>query len=471
MKYSLLFINLQRIVVLICCVGCTNFLEVGPPKSELVTPTVFQNNNTANAAMTAIYSLMVSDMEPYNYPLYCGLYADELENYTGGAYSLAFYRNSLDPTTYQPRMWNTAYKYIYNANAVIEGCTNSTGLDNDVKKQLIAEAQFIRAYWYFYLVNLYGDLPLILTTDYRINAMATKASVNEIYHQIIANLQEAAQNLDEAYVDGSAIPGTSERVRPNVSTANALLARVSLFTQDFANAELYATMVIDNSSLYDTVSLDQVFLKNSREAIWQLPPSSGNTWYNTQEGSGFIIYEGKFSFQIDGYVSQHLIDAFEPGDLRRTHWIGEDPTYNIYYPHKYKQWTGSPILEYSMALRLAEQYLIRAEARAQSGNISGAQDDLNVIRNRAGLDNTTASTQEDMLDAILHERQVELFTEWGHRWFDLKRTGKADEVMAEVSSYKGGSWSPYKKLWPIAQTEINRNSNLFQNEGYDGGMM
>jgi hypothetical protein len=119
-----------------------------------------------------------------------------------------------------------------------------------------------------------------------------------------------------------------------------------------------------------------------------------------------------------------------------------------------------------MMLRLAEQYLIRAEARGQQNNISGAQADLNVIRNRAGLPNTTAATQSDLLSAILHERQVELFTELGQRLLDLKRTNNVDNVMRVVTPLKGGTWNSNWQLYPVPVSDIQKNPALVQNSGY-----
>jgi hypothetical protein len=119
-----------------------------------------------------------------------------------------------------------------------------------------------------------------------------------------------------------------------------------------------------------------------------------------------------------------------------------------------------------MILRLAEQYLIRAEARAQQNNIDGAKTDLNAVRNRAGLLNTTANDKTEMMAAVLHERQVELFTELGHRWFDLKRTKAVDLVMNSVTPIKGGTWQTTDQLYPIPVADIIRNSTLKQNPGY-----
>ena len=104
---------------------------------------------------------------------------------------------------------------------------------------------------------------------------------------------------------------------------------------------------------------------------------------------------------------------------------------NYFFPYKYKLTELSPVdTEYNMVLRLAEVYLIRAEARAQQGNITGAQADLDTVRARAGLAATTAGDLPSLLTAILHERQVELVAEWGHRWLDLESvSGMADAVL------------------------------------------
>jgi hypothetical protein len=108
-------------------------------------------------------------------------------------------------------------------------------------------------------------------------------------------------------------------------------------------------------------------------------------------------------------------------------------------------------------------YLIRSEARARQGELSNAKDDLNVIRNTAGLGNTTAVTQNEILDAILHERQVELFSEFGHRFFDLKRFNALDSALSNVKA----DWNSTDALFPLPQTELNLNPNIGpQNPGY-----
>ncbi len=112
---------------------------------------------------------------------------------------------------------------------------------------------------------------------------------------------------------------------------------------------------------------------------------------------------------------------------------------------------------------MAEGYLIRAEARCNLNNFSGAIDDLDKIRNRAGLPSTSATTKDLLLAAIEKENQIEFMNEWGHRWLDLKRKGKADLILGPI---KGNNWQSTDVLWPIPENELTYNPYLIQNPGY-----
>jgi len=116
-----------------------------------------------------------------------------------------------------------------------------------------------------------------------------------------------------------------------------------------------------------------------------------------------------------------------------------------------------------MVLRLAEQYLIRAEARVRQNDLVGAIQDLNVVRARAGLPDLSSGVSQDLiLAAVIQERRVELFAEWGHRWSDLIRWGQADSVL----SMEKPKWTANAKLYPLPLVDIQRNGNLRQNDGY-----
>lgn len=110
--------------------------------------------------------------------------------------------------------------------------------------------------------------------------------------------------------------------------------------------------------------------------------------------------------------------------------------------------------------------MIRAEARVREGDLSDATSDLNAVRNRAGLGPTPAATQSDLLQAIMRERRMELFTEYGHRWLDLKRLGEVDSVMNSTTTLKGGTWSTDAQWFPIPYKDTQTDPNIRQNAGY-----
>jgi len=464
-----LYYKISFYCILLTLSACKKFVQISPPTSMLVTESVFGSSGSATAALLHIYTDMQS--ESFVIAQSCGLLSDELANNFSSDETLRqYYTNSMLSTNSSIGIWSRAYSYIYQANSIIEALQNSE-LARAIKDQLIGEAKFIRAFWYSYLTGCYGDVPKIITTDYTINSRLSRSTRSDIFQQIVADLTEAKELLNTNYVDGTDTTISSERVRPTKWAAQALLARIYLYAGDYDNAEKEATSVITNTSLFKLVNdLNSVFLANSDEAIWQLAvPMPTNI--NTQDGNSFILISTPSTGNAGtNTISQQLQDAFETDDKRKDNWIGSvtnsDGTF--YFPYKYKVWQSSTVTEYTMMLRLAEQYLIRAEARAQKNNgLLDAVADLNVIRERAGLsDYSGVVDKPSVLNSILHERQVELFTEWGHRWFDLIRTANANTVMSIIAPLKGGAWDDNKQLFPIPQTERTLDVNLTQNPGY-----
>jgi hypothetical protein len=472
------------IMVLFAISGCKKFTEVGFPETSNNANVVYNTDVQAIGVLTGIYAKMettlLSNPVILGMPVFTGLSSDELTLFDKNNTALGpYYTNTLSgqmPVSF----WSNIYPVIFVTNSALDGLSSSTGLTPSVKQQLLGEAKFIRAFCYFYLVNLYGDVPLVLTTDYKKNALLARTSKDLVYQQIIDDLKDAQNLLSENYLDGSLTPYSSkaEKVRPTKWAANALLARTYLYTKDWANAEAQATSVINNSTLFSLDTLNGVFLKNSKEAIWQLQPIRSGIFSNTQEGAIFKLPStGPNTSQYPVYLSPFLLNTFEPNDQRKSKWVdsvvvsisGVPKTF--YYPSKYKiGQKNTAVAEYSMVLRLAEQYLIRAEARTQQNNLGNAIADLDMIRQRAGLPliaNTNPGiSQSALLDTILHERQVELFTEWGHRWLDLKRINKVDAVMSVVTPQKGGTWETTDQLYPIPVTELQKDPNLTQNSGY-----
>lgn len=464
------------IAMLLVVSGCKQFVSIEEPRGQVLTPNVFSDELAATSAVTSIYSqFQHRSFWPYYISLYCGLSADELTNYSTIPARIELYTNSLNPFTGEfISIWTSAYSYIYQANAALENLDTSQALSNELRRQLRGEALFFRSFLHFYLLNLFGDVPLILTTDYVRNSTSSRTDIQGIYATIISDLMEAKELLSDLYVGPNSISISQERVRPNKWTAAALLARCYLYTSNWGKAQIEATAIINSSHLYRLEeNVDDVFLKESREAIWQLMGaglSTGNT--NTYEARNYILTSTpQTGLNNSATLSPQLENSFEESDKRRVNWVGStsDDGGNTYkFPFKYKAYNTTEVREYSTAFRLAEQYLIRSEANAHLGNISDSMNDLNTIRQRAGLAIIETVDSESLLAAIQQERRVEFFTEWGHRWFDLKRTGTINLVMNYVASQKGTAWLPYKMLWPIPNSDIERNSNLTQNNGYNG---
>lgn len=457
--------------------SCKKFVNIDTPTNQLGAAAVFTHDETATTALTTVYAkIFTEEASPYIVTLLTGLQGDEFSN-PGIQPAAEYYINAIDPVSnlFCKTYWDKTYNYIYLLNSVLEGCAASTTLTPEVKKQVAAEALFTRAYLYFYLVNLYGAIPLSLGTDYSINRYLVRKSVQEIYEQIIEDLKAAQQDLNTEYVGKDSWPGTTERVRPNKAAATALLARVYLYNQQWALAESHASSLIENTK-YSIVPATQTFLKGSAETIWALRPSFPNyTNVNTVDGSEFILQNSPVSLGKP-FLNRELVNCFDEEDLRKTNWIGEyiDPVDShstaYFYPFKYKVLSDIEIRENTILLRLAEQYLIRAEAKAMQGSYSLALKDINVIRERAGIyplsSANTVMTESSIMQAILKERRREFFAELGHRWFDLKRTQSCDSVMKNISVTKKSIWNPAMQLWPIPAAEILLNSNLEQSAGY-----
>lgn len=388
--------------------------------------------------------------------LYGGLSADELIRTSSLDFEDEFVNNSL--STSNPsignNLWKAAYSYLYHCNISLEGLQRSAGVSAVVKKRLTAELKFVRAICYFYLVNLFGDVPLVTSSNAEKNARLSRCPVDTIYNQIRTDLLDVKADL----------PDTMDNTRPNKFACDALLARVHLFMKNWIEAEMAATSVI-NSSRYNLDDIKNVFKSGSTETIFQWAPVLNQT--NSAEGRIFNTFSAVPVYTI----TTNLMMAFEPGDLRGINWLktvqpgNPGPTYT--YPNKYKvniSQPGTPATEYNVVLRLAEQYLIRAEARANQNKIIEADDDIYVIRKRAALPRISSQNKMSCLAAIEQERRIELFAEWGHRWFDLKRWDKADTMLKAIISK---NWQITDQLYPIPFSEIESDPNLVQNPGYN----
>lgn len=450
-KYTYIF----SLFLLLALAGCEESLEVELPRNQLSSKTVYESDLTAEAAVNGIYQSLVTDFYYSTVHAVLGQTADELIPTTGIA--TVFSSNEIPVTDGTINgNWGELYKTIYNANNVIEGVSKSTTLNAVKSRQWIAEAKFLRAYSYFYLTNLWGNVPLVLTTNVDVSALLPQSSQEAVYAQITIDLTDAAKDLPTDYANYK-----GQRIRATKWAAEALLARVNLYLGKWTDAAAHATAVINQTGTYKITTglttTNSPFVANSEESILQIP------YYNI-----LYTYEGSTVFTTAGNLLLRKGNAlFETGDDRKAKWTinisDNDGIFLGIAPHKYKNDFGDTPSERSTVLRLAELYLIRAEARVRSNDISGAQQDINVIRNRALLGNTTLTVAAQLLDLIALERQREFFAENGHRWLDLKRTGKLDETLSVLSDK---IWKSTDRLYPIPEPALRSNPFLIPTEGY-----
>lgn len=354
-------------------------------------------------------------------------------------------------------MWNIAYSGILRANNVIN---NIDGLDGDKSQidQLKGEALALRALFHFDLVRYFAkqytnssptsDLGVPIVLEAAIEEPA-RNTIDEVYNQVIADLNEARGLLN---VDN----GLN---RFSVNAVDALLARVQLYKGDYSAAEAAASNVINSGAYEITDDIVSAFAApGSSEEIFTL-------FFDPSEDRGSDNMGGIYNPEIYGdiRVATDAIDLFEEGDARLGFFYDlNDETYQS----KYFEQNGINGLHSPKILRISEMYLIRAEARAQQGNGTGAAEDLNAIRTNRGVSELTNASVAD----VLEERQRELMFE-GHTTFDYWRNG-IDMVRdqcntgIELNSPCTIGANDNLTVHPIPQREIDVNQNMVQNPGY-----
>ena len=382
--------------------------------------------------------------------------------------------------------WKWMYEGINRANYLVE---NKDKVDFTRKSELYGEVHFLRAYYYFELVKLFGGVPLF--TESRLtagdSATLSRATAAEVYSQIEADLQAAIAALPAAKsTDG----------RATSFTAHALLGKVYLYQDKFSEA---ASILEPLIGLYSLVpDLQNVFLtsgENGPESVFEVQHSKNSNWWDWgfpqgSEGSFGIIHHGPRGYNGGVYSSgwsfnvptQDLYDAYSDGDSRRdvaildiVAWAAatgaeysEGYEHTGYFNHKYIPRAGSTASQGELnyennfrAIRYSDVLLMAAEAnnRKTGADDAKAQNYLNQVRARAfgNASQASTSTGATLTQEIWDERRLEFAME-GHRFFDLVRTG---EAAAKISGFVSGK----HEVFPIPQTEIDI-SGLTQNPGY-----
>lgn len=441
------------------CISCENLIDVDMPGNQVGSSQVFEDVQTANAALAGLYANLFDNsvVSGDGLGVLLGSYIDDLDGYymgsTNGAMDI--YRNQqLSVNNDITKVWTTAYQQIYMANAIITGVENSSSLAIADKERIKGEALLMRSIIYFYLQQMFGDLPYPTTTDYQVNQSLPKTPSPEVLNQLQGDIINTANLLKDDY-------RSEERIYVNRQVANLLLAKVLMIKKDWSNAEVALRGIIQNPLYQFQNDIAKVFDKNGRHILWQLKPlNQGDT---TKEA---VLYYFADAAPNSYAISQDLLNAFSSDDLRKQNWMSPVVfNQNIYYRlEKYKnRLPGENNSEYSVVFRLEEVYLLLAETLVQQNKIPEAVPYINATRQRAGLPLLpTTITKADCLSEVLLEERREFFAEMGHRFLDLKRTGNLGTLTAVKTN-----WKSYHDLWPLPQSDLLANPNLNpQNPGY-----
>lgn len=446
-------------LILICgFVSCSDSLLDREPISSFPGQGFYKKPSDAQAGVNGIYNSLQSVFR-LNFAYWGEGRADNINTkHSGDPYAL--HHNELTPII-NSASWNGFYKLISRANYAIKYIPQVfSDNESSLKNELMGQSRALRAMAYFYMVRIWGDVPLITEPYESIEQeiFVERSSKEEVLKLIEDDLKFAALNCADNY------PGDRDKVWITKGGAYAFLTQLYMWQKKYQEAIEAAENVVGDSR-YSLVSINdwnKMFVNGiSSESVFEIG-------YNeTQTNSLRILYA--IGSDSDYVPSEDFMNSIEEGDLRRPriYDITEVAPRKIwkFFGVGFNDENADPSSNNIILARLADIMLLKAEAHAALGQSEEALELLNQIRRRAGLpgldEDAAKSLYGDLNSAILHERSIELCFE-GHRWFDLVRTGNAIAVMKPIN----GLNNEKNLVWPIHENDINRNPNIEQNEFY-----
>lgn len=433
--------------------GCQNVLEP-QPIDQLVNDVVLNEPKDIQAVETGLYRAF-RVMRP-SVILAGDLTADNLvHNGTFAQYRELGVKQITTGNATANEMWGTIYGTVYIANFMLERIPEISGVTNAVRTRSMATARFLRGMANFTGVTTFGGIPKVITTNIEENRTIPRAPEEDILLFIEEDFIAALGNLGE------------ESATPAIACDNAVraaLARFYLYKKNYVAAEAYASQVINSEDYELEEDFETVVSTDfTSEAIFEVgytiaDDDDGTNLNNLFASRREIIPSNE---EIVALASAESGTRFASITFKIANLKGNDNGWEV---AKY----GTAVQDNNniLVFGLPEMYLIRAEARTMQNNITGpnsAQSDINILRNRAKAPEVGAVSQSLMTQIIEAERRYELAFE-GHRWYDLRRTGRLSQVMPAFN----GNWRAAYELWPIPQREIQNNTALAgeQNPGY-----
>lgn len=464
-------------------VSCSDFLDVDP-EGELPVKDFYTTQEHAVQSVNSIYAHQRSwSMVAFPWIMFQSIPSDNASK--GSAIGDATFINDFDQFRVTPSSdnsyWGARYEGINLCNQALDNIP-AIQMDENLKKRLLGEAKFGRAFYYFDLVRAFGAVPMPLTVEGALVASTIRTPVDEVYAQLIADLTDAIDALPRSY-SGNDVGRATE------GSARGLLAKVYLYLQEWDKVLEQTTALSQMGydlipSFYDAF---RIKTENGIESIYEIQAFSvegdwdlSSCQYGEVQGIrgdqgvgwGFNIPTDDLADAFDkaGDTVRKKVtilykgDVVEPGDTVIGVAIGElegvtIPRWNgkAHVPKSEREWGPGNGNQNVRVLRYAEILLIDAEARLNKGDANGAAASLNRVRERVSLPPVTNPTMQD----IWNERRLELAME-GDRFYDLVRTGQAASILADK-----GFVAEKNELFPIPQTVMETtNFVLEQNPGY-----
>ncbi len=442
--------NLLAVICLASLFSC-EILDVDPPYDTIPTEDAITDKRGLEAAINGVYDGMQSGAIVLDYVVIADLAADNLEAVGSKIDYITINNNDPFSTNiYVEAVWNAHYDVINRANTVLANLDLITGLTDAEVDKFEAEMRTIRAICYFNLVRMYGAVPIRdepVAGASEEDIFIGRSPESEVYDFIMSDL-----TISEELIRGT---GRGGSVTVDEPTILALLARVSLYQEDWLAAETYARLVIEEFGYSLEENYATVFDESaaSNEIIFQIDFVNDD---DVNIIARWLLASGRY----EAAATEEVFNLYGNEDNRASISVGNAG--GDLFCNKY---TGLQNDDDNLIItRLAEMYLIAAEAINEQGynNNSKAFDFINELRQRAGLGdftNLNTPNQQALRSAIALERRKELAFE-GHRWFDLIRTNQAQNTL--------GINNPNKLVFPIPQSEIdtNQHPDMTQNADY-----
>lgn len=477
--------NLTSIIIILTAslFSCSSYLDL-QPKHLISEQSFFQSRNDFETALVGAYSSLRGMYSGSTIQYIADLGSDNSEIVWSSPTvdEMQLSQNAVTSTnTILSTAWNTCLYTISRCNTILNKI-DGIDFDQKAKNTIKGETLFLRGLSYFYLVQLFGNVPV---TDLAFTSPAQIASSDlslkpsaQVYAKVIADLT-AAEGLLPAALN-------PDKTRASLSTVKTLLGKVYLTQKDYSKAETKLKEVIDANQYSLFSNYGNLFVEgnnNRSESILEVQFVSGKNLGNNYSAlftpaiTSMAIFPGNLQGSGRILPTVSLVNAYEDGDIRKAVSVKEGiPLINGTtapgrYALKFVDFTITSASDGNVTftvLRYADILLMYAEALNENNRTDLAHDYLNNVRNRAKLSPLSGLSQADFRLAIERERRVEFAYE-GHRWFDLKRTGRLSIVLDAFYAGQSLNFRVLEHEWiqPIPQNEVDLNPAVIkQNPGY-----